>query len=603
VGQLAIRRLTSLGALVALCAAAVLAQTPGLQRPQSPAPARDQPAQQPSSPPTGRISGRVVAVDNGRPVKRARVSISAAELGGSRGALTADDGTFDLTELPAGRYTMTVSKSGFISLSYGQRRPLQAGTPLQLGDGQQMKGIEFRLPRGSIVSGHVYDEDGDPVPGITVRVLRYQYMQGDRRLTPVESSQTDDRGQYRVWGLMPGEYYVNAQVRLNFGGFGAAPGRGGRGGAPPVGPVGGFGRIAGPNGAATSRSDEDASQAYAATYYPGVTAVAEAKPIVVGLSEESLNNDFSLQLIRVARLAGRVSYPDGAAATSGNVSLLPDGALERGSQFGINYPGRIQWDGAFAISNVPPGRYILRARADDSEYPQFASQPITVGSGDLSDLIMILAEGASISGTLSFPGGSARPPDLTQIRIAAPSTEQQIGNSPPTRVDKDGAFVMAALPPGPHLIRPSGGNLRGWTLKSVTADARDITDAPVDLRSGQQLSNVVITFTDKTSEINGTISTDRGDPASEYTVLAFPTDTSYWRPQSRHIMTARPDQTGTFRIRGLPAGDYWVTTVDPAEQGEWFEPAYLDEHRLAAVRVTVGEGDTRTQNFRVRGQN
>src|SRR5207244_8231271 len=85
--------------------------------------------------PAGRITGRVVAADNGRPVKRARVFVTAVELPGGRGMLTDDTGVFDLTELPAGRYTLTVSKTGFVSLSYGQRRPLQAGTPLQLADG------------------------------------------------------------------------------------------------------------------------------------------------------------------------------------------------------------------------------------------------------------------------------------------------------------------------------------------------------------------------------------------------------------------------------------------------------------------------------------
>ena len=148
-------------------------------------PARDTPAQSNTTPVVaGRLSGRVLAADTGRPVKRARVFITAAELPGGRGVLTDDSGTFDFTELPAGRYTLTASKSGFIGLSYGQRRPLQAGTPLQLADGQQLQGIDFRLPRGGVVAGHVFDEDGDAMPGAMVRVMRYQYQQGDRRLVP-----------------------------------------------------------------------------------------------------------------------------------------------------------------------------------------------------------------------------------------------------------------------------------------------------------------------------------------------------------------------------------------------------------------------------------
>src|SRR5438093_9494339 len=217
-------------------AVAAFAQSP---RPGPQQPARDTPAQQKDTPPPpgGRISGRVIA-DNGRPVKRARAFITAAELSGGRGALTDENGIFDFTELPAGRYTLTVSKSGFVSLSYGQRRPLQAGTPLQLADGQQLKGIEFRLPRGGVIAGHVYDETGDPMPGVLVRVLRYQYQQGDRRLAPAGTTQTDDQGQYRVWGLMPGDYYVDAQSRINLP-FGGPAGRGGGGGGRGAGPGGG----------------------------------------------------------------------------------------------------------------------------------------------------------------------------------------------------------------------------------------------------------------------------------------------------------------------------------------------------------------------------
>src|SRR5882672_9913835 len=142
---------------------AELAQTQG-PRPQQPA--RDTPAQPAAAPaPTGKISGRVVTADTGRPVKRARVSLNAAELSGGRGMLTDDSGAYEITDLPAGRYTLNVSKSGFVSLSYGQRRPLQAGTPLQLLDGQQLKSVDFRLPRGGAIAGRILDEDGEPMPG------------------------------------------------------------------------------------------------------------------------------------------------------------------------------------------------------------------------------------------------------------------------------------------------------------------------------------------------------------------------------------------------------------------------------------------------------
>ncbi len=605
-------RVLAMSALIVALAAGVGAQqTPG-PRPGSTSsqqPARDTPAQPKDAPPTpaGRITGQVLAADNGRPVKRARVFISAAELPGGRGVLTDDSGVFDFTEVPAGRYTVAVSKSGFVSLTYGQRRPLQAGTPLQLADGQQLKGVNFQLPRGSVIGGHVLDEDGEPVPGAMVRILRYQYQQGERRLTPAGTAQTDDRGQYRVWGLMPGDYYVNALTRLP-GLGGGRGGPGGRGGGP-----GGRG---GPGGAIASAvaafaggnvaalfgdpTDDQDSLNYAPTYYPGVASMNDAKPISVGLSQEVLDINFGMQLVRMSRISGHVENPDGTPVTSGNVNLSADTAGGRGNQIGVAFGGRIDWDGSFAVNNVPPGRYILRARGNDSDTPQFAAQPVSVNGEDLTDFTVILSGGATLGGTVTFQTGQSAVPDLAQFRISAPSTDQSaFGPQPNARLDKDGHFTLEGVPAGPHLVR-SAGNARGFVLKSVTVGGRDMTDTPVELRAGEKVGNVAIVFTDQLNEISGTITTEQGTPMSEYTVLAFPTDTSLWRPQARQIMTARPDQTGKYRIRGLPPGQYYLVTVDPAEQGEWFEPTYLDAHRGNAVRVTLAEGDAKTQDFKVK---
>jgi Carboxypeptidase regulatory-like domain len=229
------------------------APTPGPPR----QPARDTPAQSPTAPPaTGRITGRVLTGDTGHPIRRARIVIRAQDAPGSQAVLTDDDGNFDITGLAPGHYTVSASKTGFVSLEYGQRRPLQPGTPLQLGDGQQLRGIEFRLPRGGVITGHLLDDTGEPVPGAVVRVMRYRYVQGERQLTPAGTAQTDDRGEYRVWGLDPGQYYVNAVTRLfnlNVGRAGG-PGRGGPGGG--RGGRGGFGGAIAGAAAALVGSDD-----------------------------------------------------------------------------------------------------------------------------------------------------------------------------------------------------------------------------------------------------------------------------------------------------------------------------------------------------------
>jgi hypothetical protein len=582
-------------------------------------PARDTSAQKNTPAPAGSIAGHVVAADNGKPVKRARVLVTAPELPGGRAAMTDETGGFAVSELPAGRYTVAVSKTGFIALTYGQRRPLQAGTPLQLMDGQQLKSVDFRLPRGGAIAGRILDEDGEPMPGATVRVMRYQYLQGDRRLVPVGTSQTDDKGSYRVWGLMPGDYYVSATGR-GFGGIvealgglvgtadgggrgagrgagggpggggGRGPGGGGQGGGPGGGRFGGVAALLGQN--------DDEPVAYAPTYFPGVGSVNDAKAITLGVSQELLDLTFQLQLVRTARVSGRVMNPDGSPVSGGNVQLTPEGAGGGGrGQIGMNYGSRIQWDGAFTMANVPPGRYTLRARGTDSDSPQSAQQPLTVGGGDVTDLIVALAPGASITGTIAFEAAQ-QPPELTQVRVTAQAADPgELGLNAGARVEKDGRFSMDGIPAGAHFIRANGA--RGWTLKSVTINGREWIDTPIDLRSGQRLADVTLVFTNKLSQITGTVTSDQGLAVTDYTVLAFPTDDRLWRPQSRHIMTARPDQNGKYQIRGLPPGEYYMAMVDPAVQGEWFEPAFLEQHRPGATRISIGEGDVKTQDFTV----
>jgi protocatechuate 3,4-dioxygenase beta subunit len=596
-------------AAVSVLATGVLAAFAPSQSPA--APARDTPGQRKdvAAVPTGRIAGHVIGGDNGRAITRARVAISAPDLPEGRAALTDDSGAFEFTELPPSRYTLTVSKTGYVPLSYGQRRPLQAGTPLQLAGGQEVKNIEFRLPRGSVIAGHVYDENGDLMPGTTVNVMRYQYAQGNRQLGPAGTSHTDDRGEYRVWGLEPGDYYVSAVARnvdVGPGGHtGPAAGGGGdgRGGGGPTGggPVGGAPAASGSSIAgADLRGQYDPEQlGYAPTYYPGVSSPGEARRLAVGLSAEVLDINFNVLLVRTSSISGHVTNPDGSATTAGSVNLAPEGVPERGRGFAGSYGGTIEWDGAFSIVNVPPGRYVLRARADDSEVPLFAMQPLGV-DGDLDGLNVLLAPGAMLTGTVSLQATkSTLLPDISQFRITTTPTDlSSFGPTGNARVDKDGSFTIGSVPAGSRWIRAQSP--RGWMLASVLVDGHEMVDTPVELRSSQHLDGISLLFTDNLAGINGTVTDEQGAPITEYTVLAFPADPALWRPLARQIMTTRPDQNGRFQLRGLPPGEYFVAAVDPAEQGEWFEPAFLDDLRPGAVRLVLGEGDIKTHDFRIR---
>ena len=122
------------------------------------------------------------------------------------------------------------------------------------------------------------------------------------------------------------------------------------------------GRIAGSNVATLFAPDDENQKSYAPTYFPGVTSIADAQAITLGLGQTAADVDFSLQLVHVAHIGGHVTNPDGSVTTSGNVSLNPETAITGGgNRVGVNYGSRINWDGTFSISNVPPGRYVLPA--------------------------------------------------------------------------------------------------------------------------------------------------------------------------------------------------------------------------------------------------
>jgi len=263
-----------------------------------------------------------------------------------------------------------------------------------------------------------------------------------------------------------------------------------------------------------------------------------------------------------------------------------------------NYSGRIQADGRFTIANVPPGRYTLRARGNGRS-PAFALGPLVLSGGDVSDVMLTLQPGASITGTITLQNTqSASQPDVSQFRITTFSEEPAtVGPAGSARVDRTGAFTLDGVAPGEPLLRAQ--TPRGWQLKSVTIDGRESVDTPFEIRPGQKLAGVNVVFTDKIAEIDGLVTDSQGAPATEYTVLAFPEDVSLWRPQSRQIMTSRPDQNGRFQLRGLPPGSYYVAIIDPAVQGEWFDPGFLEEQRQMAQRVILAEGDIKQQNFSV----
>ena len=540
------------------------------------------------------ISGRIIAGNTGQPLKRARVIATARETRRRVVVQTDEAGRYVLRGLADGRYTLTVSKPGFITLSYGQRRPRQPATPVQVGAGQHLQDVDFKLPAGSVVTGRIADEDGTSLPLATVRLLRYVYQQGQRQLVPVGVDRTDDRGVYRVFGLEPGDYLVSAVVPRQL----LSPGSGRFG--PGAGPVRGGqpGRFL-DDATQSSGSEDDDPFGYAPTYYPGVAGVAEAARVNVGLSAEVGGVDFAIRLVPTATVSGVVFEPDGTAATAAQVILTPgDGAVTPGATLG----SRTEASGRFEVRNVPPGRYVLRAITRGGQRgggrfrgtPTFASQLLAVDGYDVTDVTLVLVPGATVSGTVVFDATSqADPTDPTRVRVVANSLDPvPFLATANARVNSDGTFRLQNVASGQRLIRASGVP-EGWALRAVFLDGQDVIDTPLDFIGASHIEGLRLMFTDQVSQLSGLVRDRQGSALTDFTVIAFPSDASRWQPASRYIQASRPDQNARYQIHGLPAGEYLLSAVEVVEQGEWYDPRFLQSLRPGALRLSLDDGETR----------
>jgi hypothetical protein len=555
---------------------------------------------------TSTISGRVLAADTGRPVKRARVSVTAAAGGGRGGGLaTSDDqGRYVVTDLAAGTYSVRASKSGFVDALFGQRRPLQPGTPVQVADGQAAANVDLRLTRGGVITGRIVDEDGEPLARALVTVQRYQYVRGERQLTAESGGATDDRGQYRVFGLPPAEYYVSATasgLAELLGGFQQLAI--GLGALDNAGRGGGRGVVAGTIGGALPQE----STGYAPTYYPGVVNAPEASKIKVGAGQEVAGIDFQILLVPLATVSGVVVGAQDAA----NVLLVPDGSGAGVVRVRDTFASRARADGAFSIRNVPPGRYKAVARSGGrGGEPRTGIQPVVVNGQPIEGLTLVLQPGVTLSGNFTVESsGTPAPTDYSVFRVEVPELDPLPGGGTGRGgpfggrgVEKNGSFAIANLQPGLHYIRVTGG-AQGqgqalWTVKAINVAGQDVADSAIELKPGENVENVTIILSDRTTEISGTVRDPRNAGTAAISVIAFSSDPSHWRPQSRRIQAVRTDQSGAFRLRNLPPGDYFLLATDDVEQGEWFDPAFLENARSAAQRISLSEGDKKTQDLR-----
>jgi hypothetical protein len=540
---------------------------PGAQRP---APPRDA---TPEKKGTAVIRGRVVAAGTGRPLRRARISVSSPELGQAASRTTSTDlaGNFEIKDLAPARYRVSVSRSGYLPLEYGQRRPGEQGRPVQVADAQSVERIDFALPRMSVISGRVSDEGGEPMEGVTVIASRSLYYEGQRRLVPITTATTDDEGEFRLQKLPPASYVVSASTKETW---------------------------------TVVDAGKETVFGYAPTYFPGMTAAGGARRIPVGLGQQVTGIDLSL-------IPGRAAKITGTALDSKQRPFARVSASEeiRGLNFASFRGGQgsaVAADGTFTITNVTPGEYRLNASrlpGDPTGDPEVAELMIVVDGTDLENLSLAGSVGGTVGGRVVVDGEGA--PKWSSVRIevrqplrnqASPGVLGAFRNAGSSTVTEDGVFLVE------HVFEHARFQVTvpdGWMLKSVTQGGKDITDSEIPLRSGEELRDVDVTITPRVTTMAGQLTDAKNEPVHDATVVVFAAQPERWFESSRSVKAARPDQQGQWRLKALPPGDYLAVALEYVEDGSWNDPEYLESLRKYAVRVTLGEGASETVALKV----
>lgn len=531
------------------------------------------------TPPKGTavLKGQVLTAGTGTPVRRAQIRAMSMEGRGGGVTNTDGEGRYEIKELVAGRYNITANKGGYVMGQYGQRRPGEPGTPIELADGQTAEKVNFVLSRGSVISGKVVDDGGEPVSGTQVQAMRYQFMAGARRLVPGGgeggSDRTDDQGQFRLYGLAPGDYYISANNRST--------------------------QFMSP-GMTSSEPD-----GFAPTYYPGTPNISDAQRVTVKAGQEMSGANFAMIVARMARIRGRAITSNGGPVTNSMLMLTP---AEPGMAFGgMNMMNAmVAGDGSFQFANVAPGRYTLNVRPQGmgTAGSEMASVALTVGNEDLDNLIITTSVGAVARGVVVTDDGSAPSFRPDQISIFPGPMDPMSGMMMfpgQNRVNDDYTFELTGLSDR-RMIRASIGQATatGWYLKAVLFDGQDVTDSGVEFTPGRSYEGLQVVFTQKATDLSGLVTDDRNRPVVDATVMIFPADSQRWAASSRYLRSMRPDTNGRFSTRGLPPHeDYLIIAVQGLESGQGADPDFLTRAKEEAKPLSLNEGEVKTVDLKL----
>ena len=598
---------------------------------------------------TGRpIGGAVVTLAaGGPPAVSATGVVLPPPPQARRGIAVANaEGRFVFRDVPAGSYSLTSTLDGYAPGASGRKRPGGAGRTFTLADGERLIDAAISMWRLGAISGYVRDDRGEPAIGVSVWAYRRVMNAGRLELTfnggAVEA--TDERGYYRLSNITPGSYVLGirtsphtvaassaeayraavtsgtlASISQQWMQTGAIQiqGRGltvgdwvlhfSSGDSQP---------LPGPQGTVLRHPN---------VFHANVTAASDATALTIAPGDDRSGIDLTLPLVAGVRISGRLMGPDGPAANHG-IRLIPAGGSEPVHEIPAGY-ATTDTAGRFALLGVTPGSYIVRAyrvqpagpamrvappaagappisrvepmviRPTDGTPPLFAELPVTVGASHVDDLSLTLQPGARITGRVIFDGAMAAPPPdrLQQITLTVRPLTGTLPGSTDARADAEGRFAFNGFPPGRYTLFAATPPGPEWTLASFRIGGVEAAGQAFAL-GDRDISDAVVTFTDKTIALSGAVHAGDGKTDADSTVVLFPAGTDEWLRtgmSARRVATAATSPAGTYQLRVPLPGEYLVVAVPP-EVAPDIDREFIKRFSPAALRVTLLPGDSKT---------
>ena len=486
------------------------------------------------------VSGRVVTAAEGAPIKSARL-VLVQENAKNRpeifGALTDGEGHFQIKDVPPGRYRFSASRTGFVAQQY-QAKGTSQGAVLSLGPGQQIDDTLFRLVRAGVVSGRGIDEAGEPLANVWVSALRRpteeereDWSKGQKQHQFVQASgaRTDDRGEYRIFGLKPGDYYLKASE------------------SPDLGQVGDI------DGSDNYFPLRQIVTEYAPLYYPGVLQISDAQAIPLRAGEE-VRADFEMRRVKTVEVAGRVIGADGKPATHAYLLLGVPGVGDLGGDL----EGSTDSKGEFLIKHVSPGSYILTAVQNDENRHEFTRQKLEVAESDLKSVILSFGRGTDIRGQIISQGSN---PAIDRLGLGLESQDEDESISGAAQAKKDGTFLLADVPDGSYAVDVWDLE-KGWFIKAIHYGSIDVLEKGLQVEHGSSSGTLEVVISSAGAEMEGTVNDQDGKPIVAAQVRMRPEpETSFNRTRAH---TTGTDQNGHFSFSSLAAGKYKVWARSPS---------------------------------------